>query len=651
MSQAGLALAGPLVRATIGRSIAPRRPITVSQWADAHRVLSRKSSPEPGRWRTDRNPILREPMDALSDRSTVREVAMMFPIQLGKSEVGLNLLGYVMDHMPSPVMVCLPSEVSMEKWIAQKLNPLLDETPRVKEALTSTASRESANRRTFKDFAGGQLYVEHAGTPGRLKSQTVRILIVDELDEFARELRSGDDPVEMLEGRTSAYPTTAKRLYISSPQIKGVSRIEQRFELGDQRYCHVPCPHCGHRQPLEWAGLIWTVDPRDPTQVLDAQYACRECGALIDESHKPDMLARHEWVPTYPERSHRHRSYTCNGLYYQLGLGPRWRDLAATWLAAQNDPSKLKTIINDRLAQPWEDPALRRVKHNVVADRAEPYRLRVAPLGVLAITAGVDTQDNRLAVHIIGWGRGLAAWTLDYVELPGDPAADEVWHALTELLNTPIQHASGGVLRVEAVAIDAGGHRTEDVKAFVRARRVRRPLCIFGAVANTAPVLSKGKLEDVTWRGQYDKRGVKIHHVGTVAAKNWLFARLATDAERTPDQRLLHFSDELDPSYFGGLVSETFNPARNRYEKVRGAPRNEPLDTWVYAYAATHHPELRIYRFTRADWDAREAALAKRETSSDAAAQPESPSASTASLLPSRRANLPPRRGNFATTW
>src|SRR6185312_11814044 len=233
-----------------------------------------------------------------------------------------------------------------------------------------------------------------------------------------------------------------------------------------------------------------------------------------------------------PER--KMRGYTINGLYYPIGLGPRWIDLVAKWREAQGDPAKLKTFVNDRLAEPWEDPAMRAVKHNVIADRAEPYRLRTAPLGVLAVTAGVDTQDNRLAVHIVGWSRGLACWILDYVELPGDPADDQVWADLTALLNRGIQHARGGL--------------------------VRRPLCSFGAVPNNAPVLSKGRLQDLNWRNQVDKRGVMIHHVGTVGIKHWLYARLSTDADKTPDTRLVHFSDELSADYIGGLVSETYNP-------------------------------------------------------------------------------------------
>jgi phage terminase large subunit GpA-like protein len=306
--------------------------------------------------------------------------------------------------------------------------------------------------------------------------------------------------------------------------------------------------------------------------------------------------------------------------------------------------------VNDRLAETWEDPAMRAVKHNIIADRAEPYRLRSAPDGVLAVTAGVDTQDNRLAVQIVGWGRGLSCWVLDYIELPGDPAEDAVWADLTALLNRPIEHASGGLIRVDAVAIDAGGHRTEAVKAYCRRRVIRRPMCIFGAVPNNAPVISKGKLQDINWRGQLDKRGVTIHHVGTVAIKHLLYARLSTDAEKAAELRQVHLSDELDQDYFAGLVSETYNPAKNRFEKRRGAARNEPLDTWVYAYAATHHPELRLHRRSKADWDAAAGRVGR------AAKTPDSPSGSD-HLPPVASASRPPltpptpKPANFPRRW
>lgn len=632
--------AGPVVFGELERGLAPRQRLKVSDWADQHRRLSTKGSAKPGQWSTARNEILREPMDSFSIGSGVREVAMMFPIQLGKTEVALNVLGYTMTQRPGPLMVCLPGEVSMNKWVQQKLTPMIDETPVVKRTLTSVASREAANTRTFKDFAGGQLYLEHAGSPSRLKSTSVRLLIVDEVDEFSANFVGGDDPMSMLEGRTSAFPNTSQRLFISSPQIKGMSRIEGKWEASDQRRYFVPCPHCGHRQHLQWSGLRWSAQ-RHPEHGRRAWYVCSDCGAEIEEHHKAEMLRQGRWIATNPGGVI--RGYHANCLYYPIGLGPRWGALADMWLDAQGDPAKEKTFVNDRLAETYEDKTTRNLKHHKIADAAEGYALRTAPAGVLCVTAGVDTQDDRLAVHLTGWGRGMDFWALDYVEFPGDPSGDEVWATLAGFLATPIQHASGASLYVEAFAQDAAGHKTEEVKNFIRSARqrgLRRPLCIFGAVQNNAPVLKKGKTADITYKGKVDKNGIQIWQVGTVAAKNWLFGRLSRDADlddkhlqalqaedaaaRTegratkpiaPPRRMCHFSAELPERYFPGLTSEVFNPVKNRYEKKRGSVRNEPLDTWVYSYAATHHPELRLHRHTELDWARREALLQARAPS------------------------------------
>jgi len=578
----------------LSKAFAPRKALTVSEWADAERRLSKKGSAEPGPWRTDRNPILREPMDCMSARSTVHDVVLMFPIQAGKTECAINALGYMMDHSPGPIMVCLPGEVSQSKWINQKLNPMLEETPAVMRTLTSTNTRNSSNTKEFKDFVGGQLYIEHAGSPARLKSTTVKYLIVDELTEFAGNLNTGDDPLMMLEDRTSAFPATYKRLYISSPGIKGICRTHELYEKSDQRKYFMPCPHCNEMIIFEWSGLHWTQGGHD------VRYVCPECACEIEEHYKTDMIKKGRWIATNPGPAL--RGYHINALYYQIGLGPRWATLVDMWLQAYNDPSRLKTFSNSRLAEAWEDPSMRAVKMNVTAERAESYRLRVAPVGVAVVTAGVDTQDNRLAVHITGWGKNMAAWTLDYVELMGDPADAAVWVALTELLNKPIEHVNGHLLPIMATAIDAGGHRTEAVKDFVRRKTIRRPMVIFGAVPNNAPVLSKPKAQDVNWGGRIDKRGVYIQHVGTVAIKNVLFGRLATDGDKGQANRLVHFSEDLPHEYFTGITSETYDPRANRFIKKRGA-RNEPLDTWVYSYAAAHHQELRLHRYSASAWD------------------------------------------------
>lgn len=639
---ARLPLADPVSRIAqaIARSVRPRRAMLVSEWAEKNLRLSTKNSAVPGAFRIARNKPLQEPMDCMSVRSPVQSVVCCFPIQFGKSLIESAVVGYTMTEVGGPLMVCLPGEVSMKKFIAQKLNPLIEETASVQAVLSSVSSRDAKNTQDFKDFEGGQLYIEHAGNPKRLKSTSVRTLLVDEFTEFATSMTSGDDPVAMLDGRLSSFPTTHKAMYVSTPGIKGLCRTTEKFEDSDQRHYHMACPHCGERKAWIWDDLKWRT-LHGTANGLMAWLVCPECSAEIDEHHKPAMLTGGSWVAHNP--GHPKRGYRINCLYYAPGLGPRWSDLARMWLDAQGDPAKLKTFINDRLAEAWEDPSMRQLKQSLLRDRAEAYDLRVAPMGCCFVTAGVDTQDDRLEVQIVGWGRGMASWTLDYVVLPGDPARPQVWAALTALLNRPIQHAAGVQLRVAAVAIDGRGHRTPFVKQYVVDNQdsdtpVLRVMCIFGAKASNAPVLGRPKWEEIRADGKTEKRGIHTWQVGTVAIKHVLFRRIGADAdiEEVAD-RMVHFSDQLEDKFFAGILSETFDPRLNRYVKKRSA-RNEPLDTWGYAYAAAHHPELRLHRYTRADWAEAEARIgeAKPEASTEKiSSQPEQPALDKKAVEPS----------------
>lgn len=637
------ACAQTVIRAAIAKAIAPRKPLTVSQWADGNRIMSNKVSPKPGRWRTDTNPVFREIMDALSRNSGVQEVVVMCPIQIGKSELLVNWIGYTMCHDPAAMMIGLPGEVALNKF-EQKLNPTIAETPTMLEALTSTASRDSRNQRHFKDFAGGQLMLEHAGSPQRLKSSSVQKLGIDEIDEFANNLNDAGDPLALLRGRTTAFPSKKQILYTGTPTIAGLSKIAELYQQSDQRQYHVPCPHCGTYQPLIWSGLQFGDVGMVP------HYACHDCGARIDEHHKTDMIARGRWLAKFPKR--KVRGYHLNALYYPLGMGLRWADLVDEWKAGSDDLAKRQVFINDRLAECWQDPAMSGVVAEQISDRVElGWSIRHAPKDALVLTAGVDTQDDRLAVHIVGWGKSMTAHIIDYVELSGNPAEPHVWVALTELLNKPIQHAGGGVTRVEATCIDAGGHRTEAVKHYCRQRMVRRVLPIFGAKPNNAPVLNKGSLQDVKWNGKTDKKGIKVHHVGTVGIKHMLYSKLGADKDKPANERQIRFPEGLPDGYFRGLTAETYNPKRNRFECKSGR-RNEVLDCWVYAYAATHHPELRLHRYSEADWQRRHDQLNQpKEAEPKETTTHPNPALTAPDTKVRNKTTRRPNKGGFVKKW
>lgn len=622
------------------RAIRPKLPLTVSEWADANRVLSGEGSAEAGSWKTSRTPYLREIMDALSEESPVRKVVFMKSSQVGGTEAGSNWLGYIIAYAKGPVAVVMPTEKSLQDWMSQKFDPMAKDTPALAEVMATRSNRAGDNSAFRKRFIGGIFYAKTAGSTSELKSTSLRYAIADEVDEYDWSTLQGD-PLGLLEVRLTTFHD--RKLFVpSTPTMKDASRIEEQFLLGDQRHYMLPCPHCEERQHLKWPNLRWKKEGR---VCSSAWYVCEHCGGEISEHNKSSMMAAGRWVAHNPEGLW--RSYHINALYSPIGLGLSWAELADEWIEAQEDPSKLMRFVNTRLGESWADRS-HDLKPNILMARAEPYALRSIPMGCLVLTAGVDTQDDRLEVQIVGHGRGDKEWTIDYHVIPGNPAEGRVWDALADYLSAEFTNAYGRAMRIEASAIDTGGHHTHAVYAFVRSQRVRRCIAIKGANQSGRTILGKPSHQDVNWKGQTIKKGVALYTVGTDTAKHLIYARLNGDADKDPAERKMHFSTELEPQYFDGLVSETYNPRKNRWEIKKGK-RNEPLDTRVYAIAASHHPEIYLHKWRQSDWTKR-AAMIEPDAKQDAAPAPDKnedkPSVKTKHHIPQKR-----RPGGFAGNW
>ena len=635
------------------RALRPKNTITVSEWADANRYLAPEGSAEPGRWKTSRTPFLREIMDQLSEQSSVRLVVFMKSSQVGGTEAGSNWLGYIMAHAKGPVAVIMPTEKSLGDWMSQKFDPMAGATPAIANVLRGRSNKSSDNNAQRKKFIGGILYTKTAGSTAELKSTSLRYALADEVDEYDWSTLQGD-PLGLIEVRLTAFHD--RKLFVpSSPTMKDASRIEELFDKGDKRRYHVACPHCQETQHLKWSNLRWAKNPASPRLVRHAWYACEHCGVEIQEHEKSAMLAElgrgghARWIADMPGAPY--PSYHINALYSPLGLGLTWAELATEWIDAQDDPAKLMRFVNTRLGETWADRS-RDIKPNVLEARAEPYELRTIPVGCLVLTAGVDTQDDRLEIHITGHGKGERTWPIDYHILPGNPADEALWDRLADYLNVTFTNSAGKELRIEATAIDSGGHYTHHVYAFVRSRRVRRCIAIKGANTPGRHILGKPSAQDVNWKGQTYKKGVMLYTVGTDTAKHLLYARLAGDAEKDPAARKVHFSAQLDASYYDQLVSETFNPRTNKWEKKKGK-RNEALDTWVYSIAASHHPELYLHKWKAADWARREAMLEPVAHDPGQVEGTVELSQPAPDALPAKvKKSLPPRNpGGFASNW
>jgi phage terminase large subunit GpA-like protein len=592
----------------LAKACAPRPHLTVSQWADQYRWLSQKGSGEPGKWKTERNPMLREIMDCLSLNSDVRRIVVMKPSQVGITEACVNWIGYVMQHAPAPMMVLLPTIENRDAWIKQKLNPLLTDTPAIADIFDANRQRDTSNSMDAKDFPGGMLFLSGGNSPNSYAQRSARYVILDDLDRFPEEVGEEGHPVALARGRAKGF-SRYKLLLISTPTIKEASHIEAEYDKSDMRHYHVPCPHCGEFQRLELKHLKWPDHCATSGTVTNVWYVCPHCGGCLEEHHKPDMLAAGRWIAEHPER--KTRGYQINGLYAPIGLGKSWLELAQEWLDAQKDPIALKTFINTELAETWEDRN-HQIKPHHLAERAGPQRLREVPLGCLLLTAGVDVQDNRLEVQIVGVGplaggragQDFVHWTLDYLVIPGDPAKDDVWTTLATELNRPFLNVRGRELFIEATAVDEGGHHTHDVRAFCMSGRARRLMAVKGMSRASRSILPGApKPVELNRRGKADKRGALLWDVGTDVAKSYLHTRLQADGELSSGEQRIRFPAGLEEAYFEQLLAEVFDPARNRWVQRKGR-RNEALDTWGYAWAAAHHPQLAVTRKSRREWDA-----------------------------------------------
>ena len=607
--------ADELVGEVLREFMAPPPLLTVTEWAERHRVLSSKDSSEPGPYRAARTPYAREPMDCLSQTSSVEEVVLMWGAQTSKTTIGSNWLGYLVDTNPGPVMIVQPTIDMAKRYSRQRLAPMIEESPVLRRKVRENRSRDDANTTLLKEFSGGFMAVAGANSAAGLRSMPVRDLFLDEIDGYPIDVDGEGDPIKLAEARQTTF-ARRKRLKTSTPTTRDFSRIEAAYIASDRCRYVVPCPHCTEPQPLTWGadtehGIKWDRDPDGRAIIESVRYVCKHCGAEIREHHKPAMLSAGYWQADNPgAQGGRVRGFHLSSLYSPLGW-LSWATLVEEWQRAMDaarsgDSSLLRVFINTRLADTFEEQGDKADQHALLR-RAADIPLRVVGWGLFVATVGVDVQGDRLEASVWAWGRGMERQLVDRVVFYGDPAMSETetgspWAALTEYRRTPILHASGKPVPILSCAIDTGGHHTQAVYAYARDHQHAGVLAIKGMSQAGKSIIGKPTDQDINWRGQKQRRGVKLWPVGADTAKSEIYGRLRINE---PGPGFVHLSKHLPAEVFEQLTSERLV---TRY--VKGHPRlewikppgrrNEALDCAVYALAAAH--KVGIDRWRDGDW-------------------------------------------------
>lgn len=406
-------------------------PITVDAWADQNRIVRTASGMEP--WSTDKTPYLREPMRAWTDPAVDR-IVLMFGSQIGKTEMLINCLMYDADRQPIDAMVVLSTEGQARKVVQERLIPSVQATKSI--GLVGRVRDMTLDR---LKFTRSTVHFGWAKSTATLKSVPVGRLILDEIDEYP------DDAVSLARERVKAADTV-KEINTSTPSVEGEG-IHAAYLTGDQRRFWVPCPHCGLFQTLRFRNLTWGVQETDdegkttvrsgsacsPDEVeATAHYICARCGDRIFNYHKPQMLKAGVWVPkgqriTTDESGEpaisgepdfpnaRVRSYQLSSLYSPFNnasFGKMARAFAECGFRVT------RTFANGWIGEPYSQRGQRiEVKslRPICRDLDEGgYKRGELPSdqAILAITAGVDVQSDRVIYEIVGWTDGGATCVL-----------------------------------------------------------------------------------------------------------------------------------------------------------------------------------------------------------------------------------------------
>lgn len=573
---------GELLKATYELFRPPRRR-TVSQWADENRILVSDSSSEAGRWRTDRAPYQREIMDAFTDPK-IYEIDVMASAQVGKSEIQLNMIGEAVDEDPGPMMYVQPTKEMAEDYSKRRIAPMISACPTLREKFYAAKGKDSNNTISMKLFPGGSLAIIGANSPTDLASKPIRYLLCDEIDRFPDSAGTEGDPIALAERRTETFRHNRKIVKCSTPTIKGKSKIEKAFMKGTQEEWRTECPHCRSFSFIRFDDIRFDreefrdEDGKKDWIVTNARWRCPVCQREIPEAEAKRLPAK--WFARNPKAlANGIRSFRLSAF---MSPWSDWRDIALSFLHAKDDPQLLQVFHNTMLGESWE---LRESSSEPqqLYGRREHYNAQV-PTGVLVMTMGVDTQDNRLEYEIVGWDRDEQSWGIQRGIIPGRPDAPGVWEEIDNLLEQEWEMANGMTLRISATFVDSGGHFTSDVYRQCARREMRRVFAIKGEPG-------EGKAYVRLMKKEKDApKGTRF----MIAVDSGKEAILYGAGVEEPGARFMHFpvGDDrgYDLEFFRGLLSEKQMLVRRRgqnvitWEKVH--ERNEPLDCRNYARAA-----------------------------------------------------------------
>lgn len=547
----------------------PPEDISVSEFAEKYRVLDSKSSAMPGPWRNDKTPYLTGVMDEFCNFDT-EEIILAKASQLGGTEALFNMMGWIIQQDPSPVMVVYPSDTLAESISVNRLQPMFRLAAPLKERW-----KESDSTKTELQFDGMYLTLVGSNSPANLASRPVRFLFLDEVDKYPGATKKEADPIKLARERTKTFHNS-KVFMTSTPTLKS-GHIWQALEEADvEKHYFVPCPHCGKLIELKWSQI--TFPNEDGMSYMDraelANYVCQECGCIITDQDKPQMLRFGEWrVVRQNAAIARTVGFWINTLYSPF---VRFSEIAREFLKSKDDPEALQNFVNSWLAEPWEDTKLKTSADTVMERQADLPEL-VVPEWAKLLTGGVDVQETSVYWTIRAWGNYLTSQNIAHGQALSFAEVERV-------MNLSYGKEDGSQMVVQLALIDSGDN-TDAVYDFCASNSD----WALPSKGSSHPMTTHFKLSTVN---KTDSRayGMKLVLIDTGKYKDMIAGRMKK--ENGSGSWMVY--QGCDMEYAEQVTSE---------HKVNVRSGNRPVQEWRLktSHADNHYLDTEVYAMCAAD--------------------------------------------------
>lgn len=383
------------------------------QWAEDNVVID-KTSPFPGKFRSDTAPWTKDLMEVFAD-NRVSEIAVMCSAQSSKTQTIMILLAWAIAEDAGPAMWVMAANDEAKTFCRTRLMPTLEQCPAIVPLLPTD---RGGIRGTEIDFASMPLIVNGANSKSKLQSKPIRWLFLDEVRNYPA------GALEMVLKRTRAF-WNARRVIISTPDMQH-DEVHQAFLSGDQRHYYVQCPQCHDRFCLKWEQLKW--DENEQTRpngtwnfdklASTIRLECPKCSHRIHDKpqDRRKLAASGAWIAHNPDAPANKVSYTWSAM---LPPWVKWRDLVEEFLQAHksltwHDHEKLKSFINESLGQPWED-GMKDIRDWAWLENCKSdYTLRSTWNDEFRRFLSVDVQKDHLVYVCRAWAKGGASRLVDY---------------------------------------------------------------------------------------------------------------------------------------------------------------------------------------------------------------------------------------------